>query len=98
MCHMSYVTCHMSRIMCHMSQFFFGGGGQSGEAYRWRVCYQRVLSRLLHRPIFVNICHFPPLSPYLLQNIIDTKDVELYRYYKYLESLESLLFYDLMIT
>jgi hypothetical protein len=32
MCHMSHVTCHMSHVV------FFG---QSGEAYRWRVCYQR---------------------------------------------------------
>ena len=45
-CHMSHVTCHvshvtlqMSRVKCHMSQ--------SGEAYRWRVCYQRGLPRLV---------------------------------------------------
>ena len=47
-CHASCVTCHMSRIMCHMSRvtchmsFFF-----CGEAYRWRVCYQRGLPRLV---------------------------------------------------
>ena len=44
--HMSHVMCHMSHVMCHMSHvtfflfiyfFFFG---QSGEAYRRRVCYQ----------------------------------------------------------
>ena len=40
MCHMSHVTFHMS----HVAFFFFG---QSGEAYRWRVCYQRGLPRLV---------------------------------------------------
>ena len=50
MCHLSRVTCHMSRVACQVSQviiiliFFFG---QSGEAYRWRVCYQRGLPRLV---------------------------------------------------
>ena len=40
--------CHMSRVTCHMSQFFFYFFfGQSGEAYRWRVCYQRGLPRLV---------------------------------------------------
>ena len=34
--------CHMSRVTCHI--FFFG---QSGEAYWWRVCYQRGLPRLV---------------------------------------------------
>ena len=49
-CHVSHVTCHMSRVTCHMSHvtchfsFLFG---QSGEAYRWRVCYQRGLPRLV---------------------------------------------------
>ena len=51
-CHMSHVTCHMSCVTCHMSlfsssfftSFFFG---KSGEAYRWRVCYQRGLPRLV---------------------------------------------------
>ena len=42
MCHMSRVKCHMSHLTCHnflfLFLFFFG---QSGEAYRWRVCYQR---------------------------------------------------------
>ena len=31
----------MSQVTCHMSHFFFFG--QSGEAYWWRVCYQRGL-------------------------------------------------------
>ena len=45
MCHMSRVTCHVSHVTCHFfSPFFFG---QSGEAYRWRVCYQRGLPRLV---------------------------------------------------
>ena len=53
-CHVSHVTCHMSRVTCHMSRvtchnfflsfFFFG---QSVEAYRWRVCYQQGLPRLV---------------------------------------------------
>ena len=30
----SCVTCHMSNVMCHMSCVI-------GEAYQWRVCYQR---------------------------------------------------------
>ena len=46
--HMSHVTCHMSHGTCHMSHFFFYFFfffGQSGEAYRWRVCYQCGLPR-----------------------------------------------------
>ena len=43
-CHVSHVTCHMSRVTCHNFLFFFG---KSGEAYRWRVCYQRGLPRLV---------------------------------------------------
>ena len=41
-CHMSHVMCHVSRVTCHI--FFFW---QSGEAYRWRVCYQRGLPCLV---------------------------------------------------
>ena len=46
-CHVSHVMCHVSLVTCHMSHvtlFFFG---QSGEAYCWRVCYQRGLPRLV---------------------------------------------------
>ena len=49
-CHMSHVTCHVSCVTCHISCvtcffcFFFG---QSGEAKRERVCYQRGLPRLV---------------------------------------------------
>ena len=65
-CHMSRVTCHMSRVTCHMSRvtchmefflifflifFLFFLFGQSGEVYRWRVCYQRGLPRLVFRCI-----------------------------------------------
>ena len=35
--------------MSHVT-FFFLFFGQSGEAYRWRVCYQRGLPRLVNRP------------------------------------------------
>ena len=54
---MSCVMCHVSRSTCHMSgvTFFFR---QSGEAYRWRVCYQRGLPRQVYD------CkhHFQPLE------------------------------------
>ena len=46
----SRVTCHVSHVTCHMSSvtfFFFLFFGQSGEAYRLRVCYQRGLPRLV---------------------------------------------------
>ena len=50
-CHVSHVTCHMSHVACDMSQFFnfylIFFFGQSGEAYRWRVCYQRGLPHLV---------------------------------------------------
>ena len=49
-CHMSHVTCHMSHVTCHMSRvtfFFIIIFWQSGEAYRWRVCYQPGLPRLV---------------------------------------------------
>ena len=51
-CHVSHVTCHMSCVTCHMSQFliFFFFFGQIGEAYRWRVRYQRGLPRLVFWP------------------------------------------------
>ena len=42
---MSRVTCHMSHVTIFFSFFFFFG--QSGETYRWRVCYQRGLPRLV---------------------------------------------------
>ena len=35
---------NMSHVTCHFFLFFFG---QSGEAYWWRVCYQRGLPRLV---------------------------------------------------
>ena len=51
-CPLSPVTCHVSYVMCHMLQyflFFFSYFfGQSGEASRWRVCYQRGLPRLVY--------------------------------------------------
>ena len=48
MCDMSHVMCHMSRVSCRMSRvtynFFYD---RDGEAYRWRVCYQRGLPCLV---------------------------------------------------
>ena len=61
-CHMSHVTCHVSHVMCHMScvtfhifflLLFFCFSLQSGEAYRWRVCYQRGLPRLVSVLVFL---------------------------------------------
>ena len=51
-CHVSCVTRHVSCVMCHVSHvtchiFFFFFFGRNGEAYRWRVCYQRGLPRLV---------------------------------------------------
>ena len=65
---MSHVMCHVSRhvsrVTCHMSQFFsplffllfsfLSFFGQSGEAYRWRVYYQRGLPRLVFLRFIVN--------------------------------------------
>ena len=45
----SRVTYHVSPVTYHVSHVFFW---QSGEAYRWRVCYQRGLPRLVF-----NQCH-----------------------------------------
>ena len=42
-----YVMCHVLHVMSHMSHFFFFLG-QLGEVYRWRVCYQRGLPRLVY--------------------------------------------------
>ena len=42
----------MSRVTCHI--FFFLG--QSGEAYWWRVCYQRGLPRLVYIILFFKKC------------------------------------------
>ena len=51
-CHVSHVTCHVSHVTCHMScvtcNTFFSSFWQCGEAYWWRVCYQRGLSRPVH--------------------------------------------------
>ena len=52
--HLSPVTCHVSRVTFHMSFFYPEKKiGQSGEASRWRVCYQQGLPRLVN--IGVNI-------------------------------------------
>ena len=44
---MSRVTCHVS----HFTIFFLFFFGQSGEAFRSRVCYQRGLPRLVYRNV-----------------------------------------------
>ena len=49
-CHVSGVTCQVSHVSCHMSRkkiYIFFLPGQSGEASRWRVCYQRGQPRLV---------------------------------------------------
>ena len=50
-CHVSCVMCNMSHVTCHMSHNFyfilFLFFLQSGEAYQWRVGYQRGLPRLV---------------------------------------------------
>ena len=43
--HMSSVMCRMSFVTCNFFLFLFYW--QSGEAYWWRVCYQRGLHRLV---------------------------------------------------
>ena len=43
-CHVSHITCHMSHVTLLFILFF---SWQCGEAYRWRVCYQRGLSCLV---------------------------------------------------
>ena len=63
-CHMSRATCHVAHVMCHMSSvtchiYFFW---QSGEAYRWRVCFQRGLPRL----VFKNIGNSKHTSRYMV--------------------------------
>ena len=60
-CHVSCVTCHVSHVTCHMSRvmFFSSFFGQSGEAYRWRVCYQWGLPRL----VFTNFVIRPASLP-----------------------------------
>ena len=60
-CHMSHVmcvscvTCHVSRVTCHVScvTCIFFLFRQIFEAYRWRVCYQQGLPRLVSsiRPV-----------------------------------------------
>ena len=66
-CHVSYVTCHISRVICHVSRVtcpsFFG---QSGEAYRWRVCYQRGLPHLVfYSNVILYFDYSSPVQPVL---------------------------------
>ena len=59
MCHVSGVTCQVSGVMCQVSHvsFFLG---QSGEASRWRVCYQRGLPRLVLKQLYYHDISFHP--------------------------------------
>ena len=47
MCHVLNVTCHKSHVTMYYYYFFFFFR-QSGEAYWWRVSYQRGLPRLVY--------------------------------------------------
>ena len=58
--HVSHVTCHVSHVIIFSSSF----SGQSGEAYRWRVCYQRGLPRLVLISVDkLNFYGFWPVGP-----------------------------------
>ena len=50
-CHVSHVSCHMSRVTCHVSgvtcNYYYLFFLQSGEASRWRICYQWGLPHLV---------------------------------------------------
>ena len=46
-------TCHVLCVTCHVFLLLFFG--QSGEAYRWRVCYQRGLPRLVSTTLGLQI-------------------------------------------
>ena len=65
-CHVSHVTCHVSHVACHVSVFFFFFFfffGKSGEDYRWRVCYQRGLPRLVSIHSYMSLpCYSPSFS------------------------------------
>ena len=65
MCHVSRVTCHLSHVTCQVSNKkkitnlkkwnFQNKIGKSGGAFRWRVCYQRGLPRLVSDDFHVNL-------------------------------------------
>ena len=62
-CHVSHVTCHMSCVTCNYYYFIFFG--QSCEAYRWRVCYQRGLPRLVIDHIPCRASYFTDIFSFL---------------------------------
>ena len=66
-CHVSRVTCHMSHVTCHFFSpfFYFLFFGKSGEAYRWRVCYQRGLPLLVLWWSLLSKCFKRLLVPFL---------------------------------
>ena len=74
-CHVSRVTCQVSRVTCHMSRviylfifliYFFFFFGQSVEAYRLRVCYQRGLPRLVFKhTVYIGKSYFWQLQSFL---------------------------------
>ena len=43
----SRVMCQVLHVICHFIFYFIFFFIQSGDAYRWRVCYQRGLPRLV---------------------------------------------------
>ena len=48
----------MCHDLLHVFFLFFISFGQSGEVYRWRVCYQRGLPRLLYKTLWgFNVSH-----------------------------------------
>ena len=62
-CHMSCVTCNVSCVTCQVSNviiFFFIVFGKSGEVYRWKVCNQRGLPRLVSHVIQHTLCKDAP--------------------------------------
>ena len=71
MCHVSR---HMSCVTCHVSHvtIFLGGGGQGGEAYRRRVCYQRGLPRL-----YFFSDHFSPMPGTFFSELQNGKSIHL---------------------
>ena len=102
MCHMSHVTCLVSHVACHMSCVTCPMShvkkekkekrkkGQSGGAYRSRVCYQRGLPRLVKfRFGYIGIKIIPPIKFRLKETIMSTSPEVLDYYHQALACLYS---------